>query len=557
MKKVIVLLAAIALLAGGFWFGKITYKGWSEARLLSQSRAFMAQADYRNASLCLQKLVKANPSNIDACRLMADLAEAASSENALFWRNRVLELQSQPLSNRLTLVQTALKFTNPAMACNALALAATDTNALRDPLFHKLAGTMAWASNNFAAAENHYLLAARLEPANPTSQLNLATIQLLSTNPATVRDARLTLNRLTTNQVVCGPALRHLTLDAMQRHDSTRALEYSQRLVQIPAPPFADRIFHLQILQETENPAFASALNALTREAATNAANVAALGQWMLVRNDSHQVASWITSLPKTIQTNDAVPWVFADACVAQKDWTDLLRFFQNQDFGEKNYLRWALCARAKRALKENDAASANWRKAIQATHQRVDRLALLAQTAAGWQWPDEAKQTLWLLIENHPEEKWAFQALQTMLYGQGDTPGLENLLRKTLDRDPNNNSAKNNLATIYLLRRLHLPQAHSLAGDAYHADPQNPFFITTQAYSLFLQNKKMESLALFEKMDGKQLTLPAIAAYYGAVLASSGQASSAASYLALAAKAPLLPEEKALVAQAQKQLIQ
>ena len=58
-----------------------------------------------------------------------------------------------------------------------------------------------------------------------------------------------------------------------------------------------------------------------------------------------------------------------------------------------------------------------------------------------------------------------------------------------------------------------------------------------------------------FGKADPKQLEQPAIATYYGLILAAAGQKEKARSFLARSAEATLLPEEKALVAKAQSNL--
>jgi hypothetical protein len=61
--------------------------------------------------------------------------------------------------------------------------------------------------------------------------------------------------------------------------------------------------------------------------------------------------------------------------------------------------------------------------------------------------------------------------------------------------------------------------------------------------------------VALFAALDPGQLADPQVAAYYGMILAHAGQAAQAREFLARADRAKLLPEERALVRQAQAKL--
>ena len=52
----------------------------------------------------------------------------------------------------------------------------------------------------------------------------------------------------------------------------------------------------------------------------------------------------------------------------------------------------------------------------------------------------------------------------------------------------------------------------------------------------------------MLEKLKPDQLANPVTAAYYGVLLAASGDAAKARKYLELASRTKMLPEEKALV---------
>jgi predicted Zn-dependent protease len=149
--------------------------------------------------------------------------------------------------------------------------------------------------------------------------------------------------------------------------------------------------------------------------------------------------------------------------------------------------------------------------------------------------------------------EKGAFLLLYNRLFAAGNTPALHNLLLKTSVAVPSNTDLKNNLAMVSLLLNPREAKAYDLARDVYAKDPQNPFILSTYAYSLFLQHKADEALKLFDALPAQQLTNAAVATYFGIILAGSGQGPKARPYLDLAERAKLLPEERNLVKKARQ----
>ena len=190
MKRWLIALAVLLALAGGSFFGIKQYKSWRQTRLVQKAKACLASADYRNASLCARQAVESDPSSIEACRIMADIAEMARSTNALFWRRRVAELQPGNPQNQLVLARTALALGQQAAALEALN--ATDTGTRQTEDYHKLRGNLSWASGRLGEAEFHFGEAVRLEPGNAVSRMNLNLVRLTSTNAGISANWRIT-----------------------------------------------------------------------------------------------------------------------------------------------------------------------------------------------------------------------------------------------------------------------------------------------------------------------------------------------------------------------------
>ena len=75
MKKAFLAVVLIAVGLLGLWFfGLPAYKRHREIRAIGQAKDYLANGDYRNASLSARQALRFNPSDLEAC-IMADLAE--------------------------------------------------------------------------------------------------------------------------------------------------------------------------------------------------------------------------------------------------------------------------------------------------------------------------------------------------------------------------------------------------------------------------------------------------------------------------------------------------
>src|ERR1035438_314496 len=92
MKKAV--LGSLIIVFGclALWFyGRPAYRHYRETRAIERARKALSKGDYRNASLSARQALQANPVNLEACQLMADLAERSRSPFILDWRRRIVE----------------------------------------------------------------------------------------------------------------------------------------------------------------------------------------------------------------------------------------------------------------------------------------------------------------------------------------------------------------------------------------------------------------------------------------------------------------------------------
>ena len=550
--RVIVIATFAAMLAVGWWYGRPAYRHYKEMRLVPQAQAFLQKREYPKAWLSVRQIFALNPTNVPACRIMADLAELGHSPQTLVWRRKVAELEPT-IDNRLVLASCALRFENPPfpLASKTLENLAPDAN--QNPAFHVVSAERAIKLNQLAEAEAHLLEAGRLEPTNQLHQLNVTVLRLESPDPKTVSEARTRLEAFIPDLQYGIVALRSLAAEALNRKDFPTAERFSSQVLANTNSTFNDRLQHLDILRGVEsgsqpNPAYQSHFATLQRTASTNLAEIYELATWLNRRELSSEALTWLASLAPTVRTQAPVPVLIADCYMLKKDWPTLENWLREQKWGDQEFLRLAILSRALRNQGETNVATINWNRAVHAASEKADLLAALLRVAQGWGWAAEAEELLWQVAKQFPDEHWAVQLLEKNYLEARNTAGLFKVYSAMNRVAPKDLLVKNNLATICLLLKTNTIQAHQFASEVYAQYPTNSAVATTYAFSLYIQGKTTEGLAALTKLPVQELQQPSTAAYYAVLLSAAGDAVQAEKYAAFATRAPLLPEEAALL---------
>ena len=549
MRKIslVVLGCTLVLLVG--YVGYMSYSNAKETRLMGMARQFVARSDARNAVLSLSEVLRMDPQNIEATRMMADLADSGQQANALLWRQRVVELAPRSSTDRIALASAALKAGDFSLATNSLSQVAPAYR--KTAAYANAAGALAIAAHDPNLAATYFQEAARLDPQSLVPQLNYAVLNLHSTNSAAADEARTTLTKLANSSdgVFRSQALRELTMDAFVHGQLDAAQLLAQRLLAETNSQFTDQLIQLEILQRSGGTSFATALARCQTSAAQDPVRIFKLANWEMQNLSPGQTLNWLNGFPAAMQTNQPIALLSAECRVSLSDWRRLDDTLKPQSWGKLEFVRHAYEARACYGLQLPDGMMAEWGKAVQTAGTEINNLTTILGLAKQWNWPKQEEDVLWIIVRNHPEEKWAVQALTADLISGGRTESLMQLSNQQLGLDPSNLSAKNNLAMTALLLNANEKKPFELAQQVYAADPANISFASTYAFSLYLQHKNSEALKVFQQFNPQAFKDPEVAGYYGLILQATGQADRAAAYLKIAAQAQLLPEERALFA--------
>lgn len=550
-RRLLLLTAAFLVACLASWKSALpSYRHFKERRAVQRAQSSLARGELHNVSLYARQALAINPTNIEACILMAQLAESVRAPQALDWRQHIVEL-SPTLEHKLAFVQAALVLESLSIADQALRdLAPLGENSAE---YHALAAQLALKLNHLDQAEFHFAVAEHLQLTNPLHRLNLSVIQLLSTNESAAESARATLGALTEDTNLGPVVLRSLVADALKRKQFTNADTFCTSLLAKPQATFSDHLQRLTILHEAQWREFEPALRALQSNVITNALTTWSLATWMNRNGLATRTLEWLTNCSVQFQTNAPVPFALADAYLECRDWTALEDFLRPQVWPELEFARLALLARAAAAQKNRVAAEGYWRLAIRQAGSRLGPLTTLLGLATSWDLPETRENLLARIVEKFPYEHWAYRELVPLYINQGNTRAVNRLSGLLASTDPQDIEARNNFAGTCLLLKINLEQAHRLAKENLARRGEDPVLVATYAYSLHLQGRTGEGVAALEKLTSEKLRDPNTALYYGVLLSATHQVSKAKSVLALVEPAALLPEERQLLSEVEQ----
>ena len=538
-------MAAVAI-----YFARPAYRHFKAKHSLARTQVYFSHGDYLNALLCARQTLLADPNNIQACRIMADISDSVHSPSTLDWCRQIVKIDPT-IENKLLLASAGLRYQDPPYPLTTQILDDLSKSAEGLPAFHIISAERDMGLNRMDDAQSHFAAACKLDPTNRLYQLNLAVIQMESTNAVVAADARVALAGFCTDTNFAPAALRSLAADRLLHNDLPGALEFSTQLLKIPQTSLKDRLQHLDILRRLKSPELAVQLSSLQRQSATNALMSGEVAAWMEANGLLSEAVHWLTSQPSDFLLQPPVRLALVDCYVNSGDWKSLREFLSKGDWGEMEYLRLAFLSRTWNQLGESLVANGDWQSAVNLADGRLGSLNKLLQLAERWGMKPEQEDLLWRIIQKFPDNRWACDALGRLYFINGNTAGLRRLYVKLLSDSPKDVTDENNLAFTSLLLKTNLNQAFQWAQDAYNQKPGSDT-ASTYAYALYLQNRTKDGLAVLQKLTDKDLEQPSVALYYGVLLSAAGETNEASRFLTIAGTNSLLfPEEKKLLLQA------
>ena len=315
-----------------------------------------------------------------------------------------------------------------------------------------------------------------------------------------------------------------------------------------PGAQIQDRLQWLDLLQRTQSRELPAALAALQNRSATNAVEVHEVSAWMVRHDLPTPALQWLRGLPAPVQTRQPTPVAIVECLLVLQDWGEIRAGLKETAWNDLEFLRQAFLSKASRELKEAVAAEGQWRNAVREAGLRLGALNALLDLTRHWGRTEEREALLWAIAEHFPRERWALRELDEFYQAAGNTRGMNRVYATELSYDPKNHFLRNNLAATSLLLNHNPAEAAAMARALHEERPTDPVVVTTYAFALYKLGRTAEARQILEQLPPDQLQTPGVATYYAILLAGSGETNKALTYVPLARRSALLPEEATLL---------
>ena len=364
--------------------------------------------------------------------------------------------------------------------------------------------------------------------------------------------APVTLEQLRSDDRLGLLVLRALVTERLSHQDAAGASIYSRQLTANGHATLADQLQALEILQQLKSDELDSRLQTLQQQVATNAAAITELSAWMQGHGLVAENLDWLTGLPVPLLEQRPIKVALAEGYLKSGHWKELRDLAIRGNWGDLEYLRFALAFRAWSQLGVAGEASGSWSSALAETAGHREAMNQLLRLAESWQLKREREELLLQMVLAYPKEHALKQELETEDFNSGNTLGLHELYAGLHAKFPNDSACKNDLAATDLLLKTDLPKACQLAAEDYAENPTNATAASTYAFALHVQGHDRQGLAVLQQLPPAELAQPSVALYYGVLLAATDKTDQARPWLEIAqTKGHLLPEEQELLAAA------
>ena len=543
-------------LPGGYYVARYhawpAYKGWREAKLARMTESYMASGDYDNALLTARQALRDNQRSLSHWKLAAAAAKAKDTPESIYYQRNVLRLEDR-LENRLELIRLALQYGDYRDAIDAIEGA--DDDAKRSVPFHQLAAQTYLGAGRPVAAKLHLYSLVSLDPNNEDARLDLAEIELAEDPEGREPEVRAELKTLAGRPALRVRALSLLLRDALERKDDAAAVALANELREDRTLNGEQQVLVLSGLARGDSDRAEAYRNRLQTEFANDPRAVVALIDYYRDTGLAQEARKWFDSLPREVREDVAVQEAIARAFLEWKEWARLDAATSGTPWKNREFMRQAFTAYSARKTGRLADAGNAWRLAVLQAGDSPRQISELLALVAKWGWQSEQYDLVWKLFALMPRNESISRQLIAWERHQGRTANLNRIFVRLAEFSSDDPMVRNNVAYTSLLLDSNLSKAYEYAQTNYRSDPENPFFVTTQAFALYKQNKPKDALALLETLRPAALATPERTMFRALFRVGAGDPAGAADLLAGLRTTNFLPEERRLVARTTEEI--
>ncbi len=410
-------LALAGLAAGVVRMAEPVWRGWRRPAP-AQAPARAEPDDHRHALQALRRATEVDPNDPRVWReAMAVLSKIGSPE-ALVARRNLARLGPGELGLRVALVLEALRFTPSEKRGDGRA--AMGEEAAGDPAFHRLAAAVALALGRTGEYEQHLAGLIAADPDDAAARFNLAALHLWSEDAAVSAAAAAELAKLGEEPVLrVRVALERLKFAASTREPARVDAEVEAALALLGRSPGGN--------EPGGSPGWGALVVELKQVAATSPRDAALLARWLAEQGQGADALVWLRGLPESLRLAVEVRAAATELAAGCDDLETLRHHLREGAWGPmpSETVDLLLASRVQRLRFGEKRARATWEDAVATSQDSLAGLHALARLGAIWKDRDGADRALQAIVDRHPLEDWACEALRVSYAGQRDMDKL------------------------------------------------------------------------------------------------------------------------------------
>jgi hypothetical protein len=370
---------------------------------------------------------------------------------------------------------------------------------------------LAFAREDWSAAEKHALFLAQADPSSLTAQLNLAKIRLHGPQASI---ARSDLLRLAGQPQLREEAMRALFQDALSQNNPDevrRLVDHLHGLQPVQPGPL---ILALESLQRTPTPPTDAEVHQAWDACRAHPADLARLTGWMTATKRASLTWRYLKETPPANSWSFPQGFAFVETAIAvgqeKEAWPQLTRV----EWPGLEDLRHLCLARLSWG---STAAVAQLERSLTLAARRPGGLIHLLHVVEQWRWEPGLVAVLQARIQSPDPTPREFAALFAFYEKRRDTGGMLSTCLRHLQFHPDHPIALNNAAYFSALRLSDLDRAAVWARRAHELRPSSPELAATLALVMTLQGQLDPARSILDRFPPSPETILAHLAWFHA----------------------------------------
>lgn len=510
------------------------------------ARKFLEQGDKESARIQLQNSLRHDPDRADTWSMWAEILREQGDKQYLFFLAKAYELNSSDEKSAIAALRACVENRRADIA-NLLLQKILKTFPNNPEVWH-LTGVLFLSQQRYPEGYQALNKAKELAPDDQRIQVSIATLELVSSDPAISKRGREKLEQLRDKPEFFAAATQSLA-EATSVQDPAAAVKLWEEVIAKSPDNWAARLRRLDLRRKIEPNSSEVEIEILWKIAKTAPQRrdlIVRTGSWLGPEAAVRRLELLDPAERDQPETRLIELAVFA----SQNRWEEAAELARSETkkVGTPEQLLnfWLWLCRAQFQVNDSSSARVTVRSAVQLVgndHQLAFRA---GDTLERWNMSEQALE--FYAIAETSTTRLKLLALTRSLRiheRQRDTDKMLECYDKMLAVLPGNLVIKNNTAALLLLGNKDLERAMGLAKEVYEQKPDEINVADTYARALALNGRVQEAVAVYAKMPVDAFKQSAIRLHYADALRLAGRVAEAKQQVADLDPQSLLPKEQ------------